>query len=119
MTDLKVEYCEACRKDSPSVPEIERPALLEQIPDWELQVVNDVPRLVRQFKFPDFATAIDFSNQVGALAEEQRHHPRITTEWGKVEVAWWTHKIRNLHRNDFIMAAKTDALAEAMSATPA
>jgi 4a-hydroxytetrahydrobiopterin dehydratase len=55
--------------------------------------------------------ALDFTNKVGGLAEEEDHHPAILTEYGKVTVVWWTHAIKGLHRNDFIMAAKTDQLA--------
>jgi pterin-4a-carbinolamine dehydratase len=65
----------------------------------------------RAFEFPSFADALAFTNRVGALAEKEGHHPALLTEWGRVTVTWWTHKIRGLHRNDFIMAAKTDALA--------
>jgi len=60
---------------------------------------------------PELADALAFTNRVGALAEAEGHHPALLTEWGRVTVTWWTHKIRGLHRNDFIMAAKTDALA--------
>ena len=60
--------------------------------------------------YPTFAAALAFTNRVGALAEAEGHHPALLTEWGHVTVTWWTHKIRGLHRNDFIMAAKTDAL---------
>ena len=60
----------------------------------------------------DFAEALEFTNDVGAIAEEEGHHPAILTEWGRVTVTWWTHKIRGLHRNDFIMAAKTDQIYE-------
>ena len=67
-------------------------------------------QLTREFKFRDFAQALAFTDRVGALAEEEDHHPAILTEWGKVTVAWWTHKIRGLHRNDFVMAAKSDGL---------
>ena len=66
--------------------------------------------LERVFQFPDFAQALAFTNRVGALAEEEGHHPALLTEWGKVTVAWWTHAIGGLHRNDFIMAAKTDQI---------
>ena len=88
------------------------PALRAEIPDWQLVVRDGVPRLERVFVFPDFGAALGFTNRVGALAEAEAHHPAITTEWGRVTVVWWTHKIKNLHRNDFIMAAKTDALVE-------
>ncbi|HSE95394.1 MAG TPA: 4a-hydroxytetrahydrobiopterin dehydratase, partial [Methylomirabilota bacterium] len=60
--------------------------------------------------FPTFVAALDFTNRVGALAEAEGHHPALLTEWGRVTVSWWTHAIRGLHRNDFVMAAKTDRL---------
>lgn len=81
-----------------------------QVPTWTLVEREDVQRLERTFEFPDFASALAFTNQVGRLAEEQDHHPRIITEWGKVTVTWWTHKVGGLHRNDFISAAKTDEI---------
>ena len=86
------------------------PKLKPQIRDWEVVVEDGIPRLRRTFTFPDFVGALDFTNRVGSLAEVEAHHPAILLEWGKVTVTWWTHKIRNLHRNDLIMAAKTDAL---------
>jgi 4a-hydroxytetrahydrobiopterin dehydratase len=69
-----------------------------------------IPRLERVFRFGNFAEALRFSNRVGDLAEEEGHHPAILTEWGRVTVTLWTHKIRGLHRNDFVMAAKVDEL---------
>src|SRR5215207_2353406 len=111
MTTLTQEKCVACNKDSPRVTEQEIAELKPDIPEWEMNEVNGVPRLERTFKFPTFVDALAFTNKVGELAEEEGHHPAILTEWGRVTVSWWTHKIRGLHRNDFIMAAKTDALA--------
>jgi 4a-hydroxytetrahydrobiopterin dehydratase len=67
-------------------------------------------QLEKRFEFPDFAGALAFTNKVGEIAEEEGHHPKLTTEWGSVVVTWWSHKIGGLHRNDFIMAAKTDKL---------
>ncbi len=81
-----------------------------QVPDWNVLEVEGEKRLVRVFKFKDFAQALAFTNLVGALAEAEDHHPALLTEWGKVTVSWWTHKIRGLHQNDFIMAARTDRL---------
>jgi 4a-hydroxytetrahydrobiopterin dehydratase len=66
--------------------------------------------LMRVFKFKNFVEALDFTNGVGRIAEIENHHPMIITEWGKVSVHWWTHKIGGLHKNDFIMAAKVDQL---------
>jgi 4a-hydroxytetrahydrobiopterin dehydratase len=71
-----------------------------------------VPRLRRTFRFDGWLPAVDFTNRVAALADSEGHHPMIRLEWGKVVVSWWTHAIKGLHRNDFIMAAKTDQLFE-------
>ena len=109
---LAGERCVACRRDAPRVTPEELAELQPQIPDWAVVERDGIPRLERDFRFPDFAGALAFTNRVGALAEEEGHHPALLTEWGKVTATWWTHKIRGLHRNDFIMAAKTDQLAE-------
>ena len=108
MAGLNNEKCEACRRDSPCVTDEEVVQLQPEIPDWELTHENGIPKLDRVFKFKDFQMALDFTSELGALAEDQGHHPRLITEWGRVQVTWWTHKIRNLHRNDFVMAAKSD-----------
>ena len=109
MAALTSEKCSACRRDSPRVTEAEIAALKPQVPDWTVVEREDIPRLERVFSFPDFASAMSFTNRVGALAETEGHHPAILTEWGRVTVTLWTHKIRGLHRNDFVMAAKIDA----------
>lgn len=102
--------CEVCRVGSPTVTDEELAMYLPQLPDWELEEREGVKRLERQFRFPDFATALAFTNQVGRIAEEEGHHPAILTQWGRVAVSWFTHKIKGLHRNDFVMAARTDGL---------
>ena len=84
--------------------------LLLHVIGWQVKEVDGVKRLERVFKLKNFVDAIDFTNKIGVIAEEQGHHPLIITEWGRVTVQWWTHKIKGLHRNDFIMAAKTDEL---------
>ena len=111
MSKLSVERCVACRSDSPRVTVAEIAELRPQIPDWQLVERDGIARVERVFSFPSFADALAFTNRVGALAEAEGHHPALLTEWGRVTVTWWTHKIRGLHRNDFIMAAKTDLLA--------
>jgi 4a-hydroxytetrahydrobiopterin dehydratase len=108
VTALTAEKCVACRRDAPTVTDAEIVELHPQVPEWELVEVEGVKRLQREFAFEDFAQALAFTDAVGALAEEEGHHPALLTEWGRVTVSWWTHKIRGLHRNDFIMAAKTD-----------
>jgi 4a-hydroxytetrahydrobiopterin dehydratase len=81
-----------------------------QLPDWSLVEENNEERLQRIFKFKNFVDALKFTNQVGNLAESENHHPALLTEWGKMTVTWWTHRIHGLHRNDFVMAARTGDL---------
>src|SRR5215510_7514162 len=110
MKTLSGERCVACRRDSPRVTEAEIAELKREIPDWHILERDGIARLERIIPFPSFADALAFTNRVGAIADDSGHHPALLTEWGRVTVTWWTHKIRGLHRNDFIMAAKTDAL---------
>jgi 4a-hydroxytetrahydrobiopterin dehydratase len=111
MTGLAAMKCEACRVGAPTVTDDERRELLRLVPEWRVEERDGIPRLERVFTFPDFAAALSFTDRVGALAEEEGHHPALLTEWGRVTVSWWTHKIRGLHHNDFVMAAKTDRAA--------
>lgn len=113
MSQLAESTCEACRADAPQVTGAEAMELLTQIPEWRIEEREGIPRLERVFRFKDFAQALEFTNRVGAAAEEEGHHPAILLEWGKVTVTWWTHAIRGLHRNDFAMAAKTDEIYQA------
>ena len=110
MTSLNSEKCTACRRDSPPITIEEKTSLLPQISNWNLIDEEDIPKLNKSFKFKNFVDALAFTNVIGDLAETQGHHPRLITEWGSVQVTWWTHKIRNLHRNDFVMAAKTEQI---------
>ena len=102
--------CVACRRDAPTVTDTELALLKPQVPDWDLVERDGIKRLRRVFPFRDFAEALAFTDAVGEIAEDEGHHPALLTEWGQVTVTWWTHKIKGLHRNDFIMAAKTDEL---------
>jgi len=111
MSKLNRETCTACRVGAPSVTASEIDELHPQVPDWII-VEGQVPKLQRAFGFKNFRLALSFTIRVGDLAESAGHHPSILTEWGKVTVTWWTHAIKGLHRNDFIMAAKTDAVFE-------
>lgn len=108
--DLTEMQCEACHSGAPKMEAAEEAELMPGIPEWEKVDVNDVPRLRRTFSFDGWLPAVEFVNKVAAAAEANDHHPLIQLEWGKVRVDWWTHKIKGLHKNDFIMAAKTDAL---------
>jgi len=111
MVALAAQSCEACRRSAPTVTEEEKRELGAEVPDWTVVEREGVERLERTFEFPDFRKALDFTNRVGEIAEEEGHHPALLTEWGKVTVTWWTHKIGGLHRNDYVMAAKTEGVA--------
>ena len=104
--------CIPSRGDEPPATAEEIEEYQAEVPDWDLVKEEGVNKLRRSFKFKNFAEALGFTDRVGAAAEEQDHHPTLVTEWGKVTVTWWTHKIGGLHRNDFVMAARTDELYE-------
>lgn len=107
LCDLK---CDVCKKGAPLLSDSEIVELRREIPLWETISESDVNQIYRQFNFRNFKDALEFTNSVGSLAEENGHHPAILTEWGSVTVTYWTHKIKGLHKSDFIMAAKTDKL---------
>lgn len=110
MTDLGSARCIPCRGGEPPLSPAQIQEHLPQIPEWKLLALEGVNRLERIFTFRDFASALAFTDRVGTIAEANGHHPLIITEWGRVTVQWWTHKIGGLHLNDFIMAFKTDQL---------
>ncbi len=111
MEDLAKAKCTACRVGEPTVTDAEVAELHPQVPEWQIVEKDGIKRIERSFKFKEFTDALKFTNRVGEIAEEEGHHPGILTEWGRVTVEWWTHKIKGLHRNDFLMAAKTDRLS--------
>ena len=110
MSALKEMECIPCRGDTPQATPQEIESYKPQVPEWEIIEREGVKRLERSFKFRNFEQALAFTNQVGEIAEAEGHHPVLETTWGRVKVSWWTHAIGGLHRNDFIMAAKTDEL---------
>lgn len=103
----------ACTIGAPLVTLDERAEFLPQIAQWRVVVVDGTEHLQRDYSFSDFVQALAFSNKIGQLAEEEGHHPAILTEWGSVKLSWWTHKINGLHKNDFILAAKSDQVYDA------
>ena len=106
MTDLTQKKCVACEGfETPFVRE-EAEVLLKQVKDWKLS--DDATSISKEFSFKDFAEALAFVNKVGALAEEEGHHPDIELGWGRVKVMLTTHAIKGLSENDFILAAKID-----------
>jgi 4a-hydroxytetrahydrobiopterin dehydratase len=107
VTDLASKTCVPCRGNVPPLAGKDLDALASQVPEWK---VVDGHHISRDFKFPDFVQALAFVNKVGAIAEEQGHHPDILLSWGKASVTTWTHKINGLTESDFILAAKIDKI---------
>ncbi|MDX1367090.1 4a-hydroxytetrahydrobiopterin dehydratase [Pseudomonas sp.] len=112
MMSLAQAKCEACSADAPKVSDEELAELIREIPDWNIETRDGHMELEKVFLFRTFKHALAFTNAVGAIAEEVGHHPALLTEWGKVTVTWWSHEMGGLHRNDFIMAARTDEVAK-------
>ncbi|PCI41001.1 MAG: 4a-hydroxytetrahydrobiopterin dehydratase [Moraxellaceae bacterium] len=110
MNSLSEQTCEACKVGAPKVSDEELGGLLKKIPDWNIEVRDNIMQLEKCFSFKKYTESVAFTNRVAEASEQQGHHPAVLLEWGKVTVTWWSHKIKALHKNDFIMAAKTDQL---------
>ena len=109
--ELLNSKCEACNIDAISLSEDEIKNLHPKIPSWSVIEDEDrIKRLICVFAFKNYEESLRFTNNVANLAEEEDHHPEVILEWGRVTVSWWSHKIKGLHQNDFICAAKTDEL---------
>lgn len=106
--DLTQKKCVACEGDVPPLNAVEANVLLKQIPGWEVR--DDAKILSRTFKFKDFSEALSFTNKIGAIAEEEGHHPDLQVGWGYVTINLTTHAIKGLSENDFIVAAKVNTL---------
>ena len=105
MSNLAEKHCVPCRGAVPSLQGVALLPYAEQLPDWK---IIEEHHIAKSFLFPDFKAGLDFVNRVGALAEEEGHHPDLNLAWGKVGVEIYTHKIRGLTESDFVMAAKID-----------
>ena len=110
MSGLADIQCEACRAGAPRATAAEIAEFQPQIPAWRIVTRDGIEQLERTYTFRNFVDALAFTVKVGVLAEKEFHHPDILTAWGKVTVTWWSHKIKGLHRNDFILAARSDRL---------
>ena len=108
MSELHTESCVPCRSGAPPLSTAEITALSARVSEWAIVDTDTVPKLTRSFRVANFAEALACANRVGEIADESDHHPQIIVEWGRVTVSWWTHSIKGLHRNDFIMAARTE-----------
>ena len=111
-TDLAERTCIPCRGGVPPMVPADAEALLAELDNgWELR---DDGHLVLEkcYRFENFAQALEFVNRVGAVAEEQRHHPDVALSWGRVTLQVWTHKIKGLTESDFVFAAKCDRVED-------
>ena len=112
MSDLSNTAFEVCHKDCSPLTGEEAKKLLAQIPEWDIKNIDGVSQLQRTYRFSNFVDAVAFANRITELAEQEDHHPSILLEWGKATLTWWTHTIKGLHQNDFVMAARSDKAYE-------
>ena len=110
MDELAARECSACRADAPQVTPQQCELLLGQLPQWQLIDIDGVKQLSRVYVCKSFLDAMAQAEKIAEIAEQENHHPALLVEWGKLTVTWWTHKIKGLHENDFVMAARTDGL---------
>ena len=110
MNNLAQLNCVACRGGDPSLTDAEIADLRPNVPQWQLVTQDNILRLQRVFKLKNYAQSLEFTNRIAAIAEAEDHHPLIILEWGRVTIQWWTHVVKGLHKNDFVMAAKTDEI---------
>src|SRR5215469_1023599 len=113
MTELAKLTCVPCKGGVPPLKGKELAALARQVKDWK---VIDEHHTSKSYGFPDFVSGLEFVKAIGAVAEEQGHHPDILLRWGNVTVTIWTHKIDGLTESDFILAAKIDEIPQAQTA---
>ena len=106
-SELAAKQCVPCRGGVPPLAGAALDQLATLIPAWR---VVDGHHLDRELSFPDFATALAAANRIGALADEQGHHPDLHVSWGKLGIRVWTHKVDGLTESDFVLAAKIDAI---------
>ena len=110
MDELAKLHCSSIGANTARLGDHDVNQLKAKLPGWIIYEKGTEPRLEKVYEFEDFRKALAFTNQVAQVANEEDHHPALLTEWGKVTVTWWTHKIKGLHQNDFIMAAKTEQI---------
>ena len=110
MSELVNEVCIACNADSSRISAVDCDKYMGVLERWTIEETGGLEKLFRQYKFSNFCMALDFTNKIGSLAEKEDHHPVLVTQWGSVEVFWWTHVVHGLHQNDFVMAARCDQI---------
>jgi len=115
MSELSKKSCEACRADAPKVTKEEIAQYAPSIPKWDILEEAGIAKLKRAYSFSKYADTLALVNAIAAIADEENHHPDMFFEYKTLTVFWWSHKIKGLHINDFICAAKCDSISEAMN----
>jgi 4a-hydroxytetrahydrobiopterin dehydratase len=110
---LAARHCVPCEGGTPPLTADQVGPLLAQVPGWEIEDAGEHEQLSRAFRFRDFVAAVDFVNRITPVAEAEGHHPDLLVTWGRVRVQLWTHVAGGLTENDFVLAARIDALAPA------
>ncbi len=113
--DISKDSCDFCRSDAPKLSAEQIAQELTVVPDWKALDIDGSTRLVREFRFKNFAQALEFTNKVGEFAESIGHHPDLLTRWGSVSVTWYTHKIGGVQQGDFLCAIETELLFAKMN----
>jgi 4a-hydroxytetrahydrobiopterin dehydratase len=107
---LTDKRCVPCEGGTPPLDEVATNKLLGQVQGWKLAPEGGQARITKRFEFVDFLAAMAFVDKMAALAEEEGHHPDFAVHYNRVDVTLWTHAVRGLSENDFILAAKIDAI---------
>ena len=107
---LSQQHIVATPKGATGLSLDDKTEFMPQLPQWKMVWVDNVEQLYRSYPLKNFIAAIDFANKVSLVSEQCDHHPRLSVEWAKLSVYWWSHSIGGLHLNDLVMAAKTDEI---------
>lgn len=111
---LAEQTCAACDSSAKPLSDVAIEQLLAELQGWQLEHSSGIKKLAKVFTVKDFSAAVAYAQAIAELANQHDHHPALVVEWGRITVQWWTHSINGLHKNDFIMAAKTDALVQSL-----
>jgi len=116
MNDLLSKKCEACRADAPKITASEIEQYLPTLPQWKIIQEDSIDKLTRCYALTKYSESLSLVNAIAELSELEGHHSVMIVEFRQVTVTWWSHKMRGLHVNDFIMAAKCDHAYEKLRA---
>lgn len=105
---LAEQPCTACDSRAKPLSDVAIAQFLAECPGWVLNASDGIKKITKVYDTGDFSSAIALANAIATIADKANHHPSIIVEWGQLTVSWWTHSVQGLHKNDFIMAAKTD-----------